>query len=194
MKKNILAIFFVFFFSASTNSEITKINPIFDGNIDAKIHLIIYESLTCSHCADFHKNVFPELKKNFIDKGFVKIEFRSFPLDIAGLNASKIAYCKNDGKSDILHFLFKNQKKWTKGNTIEEINSDLTKILSTKSYKLDIKKCINSEEIENHILEGRIDAVKKFKINATPTLIINNEKFDKPITFKNLKKVLEKLI
>ena len=194
MKKNILIIFFVIFFSTSTNSEITKINPIFDGNIDAKIHLIIYESLTCSHCADFHKNVFPELKKNFIDKGFVKIEFRSFPLDIAGLNASKIAYCKNDGKSDILHFLFKNQKKWTKGNTIEEINSDLTKILSTKSYKLDIKKCINSEEIENHILEGRIDAVKKFKINATPTLIINNEKFDKPITFKNLKKVLEKLI
>ena len=194
MKKNILAIFFVFFFSASTNSEITKINPIFDGNIDAKIHLIIYESLTCSHCADFHKNVLPKLKKNFIDKGFVKIEFRSFPLDIAGLNASKIAYCKNDGKSDILHFLFKNQKKWTKGNTIEEINSDLTKILSTKSYKLDIDKCIDSKEIENHILEGRIDAVKKFKINATPTLIINNEKFDKPITFKNLKKVLEKLI
>ena len=194
MKKNILAIFFVFFFSASTNSEITKINPIFDGNIDAKIHLIIYESLTCSHCADFHKNVLPKLKKNFIDKGFVKIEFRSFPLDIAGLNASKIAYCKNDGKSDILHFLFKNQKKWTKGNTIEEINSDLTKILSTKSYKLDIDKCIDSKKIENHILEGRIDAVKKFKINATPTLIINNEKFDKPITFKNLKKVLEKLI
>jgi len=194
MKKNILTIFFVIFFSTSTNSEITKINPIFDGNIDAKIHLIIYESLTCSHCADFHKNVFPELKKNFIDKGFVKIEFRSFPLDIAGLNASKIAYCKNDGKSDILHFLFKNQKKWTKGNTIEEINSDLTKILSTKSYKLDIDKCIDSKKIENHILEGRIDAVKKFKINATPTLIINNEKFDKPITFKNLKKVLEKLI
>ena len=194
MKKNILAIFFVIFFSTSTNSEITKINPIFDGNVDAKIHLIIYESLTCSHCADFHKNVLPKLKKNFIDKGFVKIEFRSFPLDIAGLNASKIAYCKNDGKSDILHFLFKNQKKWTKGNTIEEINSDLTKILSTKSYKLDIDKCIDSKEIENHILEGRIDAVKKFKINATPTLIINNEKFDKPITFKNLKKVLEKLI
>jgi len=194
MKKNILTIFFVIFFSTSTNSEITKINPIFDGNVDAKIHLIIYESLTCSHCADFHKNVFPELKKNFIDKGFVKIEFRSFPLDIAGLNASKIAYCKNDGKSDILHFLFKNQKKWTKGNTIEEINSDLTKILSTKSYKLDIDKCIDSKKIENHILEGRIDAVKKFKINATPTLIINNEKFDKPITFKNLKKVLEKLI
>ena len=57
-----------------------------------------------------------------------------------------------------------------------------------------IDKCIDSKEIENHILEGRIDAVKKFKINATPTLIINNEKFDKPITFKNLKKVLEKLI
>ena len=194
MKKNILAIFFVFFFSASTNSEITKINPIFDGNIDAKIHLIIYESLTCSHCADFHKNVLPKLKKNFIDKGFVKIEFRSFPLDIAGLNASKIAYCKNDGKSDILHFLFKNQKKWAKGDTVKKVNNHLVKLLSDEKIDLDFDKCTNDKLIENHILEDRIEAMKKLKINSTPTLIINNKKFDKQLTYKNLKKAIEKLI
>ena len=66
----------------------TKINPIYEGNPDAKIELIIYESLTCGHCADFHKNVYPDLKKNFIDKGLANIEFRSFPLDMAALNAS----------------------------------------------------------------------------------------------------------
>ena len=194
MKKNILAIFFVFFFSASTNSEITKINPIFDGNIDAKIHLIIYESLTCSHCADFHKNVFPELKKNFIDKGLVKIEFKSFPLDIAALNASKIAHCKNDGNPDILHFLFYNQNVWIKGETIDQINSNLKAIINGENFGIDFKKCVDNKKIEDYILEDRIESERKFEINSTPTLIINNKKFDKPLNYKNIKKTLEKMI
>ena len=59
---------------------------------------------------------------------------------------------------------------------------------------MDFDKCINNKLIEDHVLEDRIEGVKKFEVNATPTIIINNRKFDKPITFKNLKKTLEKLI
>ena len=193
MKKTILGIFYIIFFATSAFSD-TKINPIYEGNPDAKIQLIVYESLTCSHCADFHKNVYPDLKENFIDKGLVRIEFRNFPLDMAALNASKIAHCKNDGKSDILHFLFENQKQWAKGSKIEEVNSNLKKILDAKKYGIDIDKCINNKKVEDHILEDRIEAVKKFKLNATPTLIINNKKFNKPLNYKNIKKTLEKLI
>ena len=94
---------------ADTSNSIQRI---YEGNKDAKVTIITYESFTCGHCADFHKNVYPQLKKEFIDAGLVKIEFRHFPLDMAALNASKIAQCNNDGKSDILHFLFSNQKKW----------------------------------------------------------------------------------
>ena len=193
MKKTLLSIFYIIFFVTSAFSE-NKINPIYEGSPDAKIQLIIYESLTCSHCADFHKNVYPDLKKNFIDKGYVKIEFRNFPLDLAALNASKIAHCKNDGKSDILHFLFENQEQWAKGSKIEDINSNLKKILDSEKYGINIDKCINNKKVEDHILEDRINAVKKFKLNSTPTLIINNKKFDKPLNYKNLKKTLEKLI
>ena len=193
MKKIILGILYIIFFLTTANSD-SKINPIYEGNIDAKIKLIVYESLTCSHCADFHNDVYPDLKKNFIDKGLVKIEFRSFPLDIAALNASKIAHCRNDGKSDILHFLFKNQKRWVKGNTIKEIDANLKKLLVSEKYNIDINKCLNNKKIEDHVLEDRIEGLKKFEVNSTPTIIINNRKFDKPITFKNLKKTLEKLI
>ena len=193
MKKTLLSIFYIIFFANSVFSE-NKINPIYEGSPDAKIQLIIYESLTCSHCADFHKNVYPDLKENFIDKGYVKIEFRNFPLDMAALNASKIAHCKNDGKSDILHFLFENQEQWAKGSKIEDINSNLKKILDSEKYGINIDKCINNKKVEDHILEDRINAVKKFKLNSTPTLIINNKKFDKPLNYKNLKKTLEKLI
>ena len=193
MKKTLLSIFYIIFFVTSAFSE-NKINPIYEGSLDAKIQLIIYESLTCSHCADFHKNVYPDLKENFIDKGYVKIEFKNFPLDMAALNASKIAHCKNDGKSDILHFLFENQEQWAKGSKIEDINSNLKKILDSEKYGINIDKCINNKKVEDHILEDRINAVKKFKLNSTPTLIINNKKFDKPLNYKNLKKTLEKLI
>ena len=193
MKKTILGIFYIIFFATSAFSD-TKINPIYEGNPDAKIQLIVYESLTCSHCADFHKNVYPDLKENFIDKGLAKIEFRSFPLDMAALNASKIAHCKNDGKSDILHFLFENQKQWVKGSEIEEINSHLKKILDSEKYGIDFDICIDNKKVEDHVLEDRIEAVNKFKINATPTLIINNKKFEKPLNYKNIKKALEKLI
>ena len=193
MKKTILGIFYILFFITSVFSD-EKINPIYEGNHDAKIQLIVYESLTCSHCADFHNNVYPDLKENFIDTGLIKIEFRNFPLDLAALNASKIAHCKNDSNSDILHFLFKNQKKWVKGNTVEEINSNLIKLFDSEKYGIDIFECMNNKKIEDHILEDRIEAVKKFKLNATPTLIINNKKFDKPLNYKNLKKTLQKLI
>ncbi len=193
MKKTLLSIFYIIFFATAAFSE-NKINPIYEGSPDAKIQLIIYESLTCSHCADFHKNVYPDLKENFIDKGYVKIEFRNFPLDLAALNASKIAHCKNDGKPDILHFLFENQEQWAKGSKIEDINSNLKKILDSEKYGINIDKCINNKKVEDHILEDRINAVKKFKLNSTPTLIINNKKFDKPLNYKNLKKTLEKLI
>ena len=193
MKKFLLVIIFLITNYSYLYSE-SNVNPIIEGNVDAKIHLIIYESLTCSHCASFHEKVYPDLKKDFIEKGLVKIEFRNFPLDMAALNASKIAHCRNDGSSEILHLLFKNQKKWVKGSTIEELNSHLKKIVDANNLGLNFENCIKNKNVEDHILEDRVEGVKKFKIEATPTLIINNKKFDKPLNYKNLKKTLKKLI
>ncbi len=193
MKKILIKLLFFFFICFPVNSEI-KILPIIERNIDAKIKLIVFESLTCSHCAKFHENVYPELKEKYIDTGLASIEFKSFPLDLAALNASKIAHCKNDGKSEILHFLFYNQSKWAKGNSVEEFNDNLKKVLDDQKFDMDFNKCIDNKKIEDYVLEDRIEGVKKFEINATPTIIINGEKFNKPLTFKNLKKFLEKLI
>ena len=193
MKKIYSLILFVLFFFNLSFAD-TKIVEIIDGKNDAKINLIIYESLTCSHCANFHREIYPLLKDNFIDKGIVNIEFRNFPLDIAALNASKIAHCKNDGDSKILHLLYKNQNSWAKGNSLEEFNKNLEKLVLSENLNLNFIDCINNSEIEDYILEDRIDAVKKYNINATPTLIIMGKKFDKTLTYKNIKKAIEKLI
>ena len=192
MKKIIF--FILIFFSTVLNVQAEEIKRIIVGNKDAKITIIAFESLTCSHCANFHKNVFPELKKEFLDTGIAKIEFRHFPLDIAAFNASKVSQCNNDGNSDILESLYANQQKWVKGSSIQEANKNLQKFLKTEGFSIDFNTCINNKEIEDFILNDRIDGAKNFKVNATPTIIINNEKFEKTLNYKNLKKALEKMI
>ena len=195
MKKIVVITLIIFFKISPIYAEISdKIKRIYIGNLDAKINIIVYESLTCSHCANFHINVLPDLKKDFIDNGIAKIEFRHFPLDGAGFNAAKIAQCKNDGKSDILNILYLNQPKWIKGKTIEEVNKNLKKFLIEEKITLDFNLCTTNKKIEEFILNDRIEGAKKFKINATPTIIINDKKFEKSLNYKNLKKTIEKLI
>ena len=181
----------------TSNNEIEisgEIKRISVGNIDAKIVIIAYESLTCSHCANFHINIYPKLKKDYIDTGIARIEFRHFPLDAAAFNASKISQCKNDGDPEILNSLFLNQHKWVKGQTTEEANESLKKFLDSKGFNINFNQCTTDKKIEDFVLNDRIEGVKKFKVNATPTIIINDKKFEKTLNYKNLKKTLEKLI
>ncbi len=191
MKKTLLILILFLNFTTYLNAETKRI---ISGNKNAKITIIAYESLTCSHCADFHKNVYPQLKKEYIDTGLAKIEFRHFPLDIAAFNASKIAQCKNDQSLEILESLYLNQQTWVKGSTVESINNNLRKFIENEGFKINFEKCINNKKIEDFVLNDRIEGAKNFKVNATPTIIINDKKFEKSLNYKNLKKSLEKLI
>ena len=193
MKKILLIIFLLLSSSFSANAE-NDVKRIYEGSADAKIIILAFESLTCSHCADFHKNIYPDLKKNFIDKGIVKLEYRNFPLDLAAFNAAKVAQCNTNKGEEILHFLYKNQNEWVKGNSIEELNNNLEKIIVSQNFGIDYNSCINDKQIEDFVLEDRIEGVKKYNVSATPTIIINEEKFEKPLTYKNLEKTLEKLL
>ena len=193
MKKILIQTIIISLFFVIHNAK-ANIKSITEGDVDAKVKLIVFESLTCSHCADFHKNVYPSLKTDFIDKGLILIEFRNFPLDMAAFNASKIAHCKNDGNSEILHHLYKNQSSWVRGSTIEDLNKNLKDVVQESGFKLDFEKCIANSEIEDFILEDRINGAKNYKIEATPTLIINGKKFENTSNYKKLKKYIEKLI
>ncbi len=191
MKKVFLFICVFCIISFNLNAETIRITS---GKKNAKITIIAYESLTCRHCADFHKDIYPKLKKDYIDTGLAKIEFRHFPLDVAAFNAAKIAQCKSDQGLEILESLYLNQQAWVKGSTVEDINSSLKEYLKIKGFKIDFEKCIENKLIEDFVLNDRIEGSKNFKINATPTIIINNKKFEKSLNYKNLKKLLEKLI
>ena len=189
----------LFFFQLSVNSfadENYKLSDITEGNDNAKIKIYSYQSLTCPHCATFHAKIYPLLKKDYIDTGIAKIYFKHFPLDLSALNAAKIAQCVNKEKRiSFLDHLYKTQENWIRGEKIEDINQNLKK--SVKQFGLsedNFDKCLAFEDVENYILNSRIEAVKKFKIKSTPTLIINDEPFEGTLEYKNIKKMLEKLI
>ena len=191
MKKIYLFILFFFGLALSVSAEPSRI---ISGKKNAKITIIAYESLTCSHCANFHKDIYPQLKIDYIDTGLANIEFRHFPLDIAAFNASKIAQCKDGQGLEILEKLYLKQQEWVKGNNINEMNENLKKFVKNQGFNIDFEKCINNKEIEDLVLNDRIEGTTKFKVNATPTIIINNKKFEKSLNYKNIKKTLEKLI
>ena len=191
MKKSIFIITILLLNCVNAFSDV---KPIISGNPDTKVKLMVFESLTCSHCANFHKNIYPKLKEDFVDKGLISIEFKSFPLDIIAFNATKLAHCRNDGDPEILQYFYLNQDKWIKGKNEVEANQAIKKFIDATEYNLDFDKCLSDKQIEDHILEDRIEGVKKYEVKATPTVIINGKKFENHSNYKKLKKYIEKLI
>tara|TARA_B100000963_G_C22601791_1_gene660584 strand:+ start:1163 stop:1753 length:591 start_codon:yes stop_codon:yes gene_type:complete len=196
MRKIINSIFFFCFFliiqSASAEDKILKI-----GNEKAKITVKVFSSLTCPHCANFHLNIFDELKKEYIDNNFVKFEHHSFPLDLAALNAEIIIRCQNnnDKKFQLLSEIYKKQSKWAVGSDINLINESIKKI--GLNYGLTNKKmdeCLNDEKNQDQILSERINAQKNYSIQSTPTIYINEKMYKDKHSYKQFKKAVDKLL
>ena len=193
-KKTKLLIFFslIYFFFTSIHSETLKI-----GNKDAKITVKVFSSLTCPHCASFHKKIFKDLKKDYIDKGIVKFEHHAFPLDLAALNAEKIVRCASNSneKFKLLGKIYEKQKKWAVGSDINKINETLIKISSElKLDKKNLKDCLVDEKLQETILNERINAQKQYNITSTPTIYVNNKKYEDKHEFKSFKKHIDKLL
>jgi len=166
------------------------------GNEDAPIKIKIFSSFTCPHCAEFHIKVVPKIKTEYVEKGIVQLIFIDFPLDQFAFNASKLLYCLNKEKRiSFLDSIYENQVQWTSGSDANKINNNLKNMV--KNLGLDEKQfdaCLINEAISDKILTKRIEAHKKYSVEATPTIIINEKKLEGSVSFKNIKKKIEKLI
>ena len=181
---------FLFFFSIEAESKILSI-----GSTDAKVTVKVFSSLTCPHCANFHNEVFNSLKKDYIDKGLVKFEHHAFPLDLAALNAEVIVRCQtnNNKKFELLEAIYDKQKIWAVGSDINIINDLIKEIglnFDLTKEKMDV--CLKDSNAQDEILEQRIEAQKKYKIESTPTIIVNEKKYTNEINYKSFKKIIEK--
>ena len=184
---------FIFIFFASSVQLESKILSI--GSPEAKITVKVFSSLTCPHCANFHNEVFNNLKKDYIDKGLVRFEHHAFQLDLAALNAEVIVRCQtnNDKKFELLEAIYNKQKFWAVGSDIGKINNLIKEVgLNFDLTKERMETCLKDSNAQDEILEQRIEAQKKYKIESTPTVIINEKKYTNKIDYKSFKKIIEK--
>ncbi len=191
INKFFLKVLLIIFFTSNVLAE-NKVLRI--GSDSAKISIKVFSSLTCPHCANFHNNIFENLKKDYIDKGLVKFEHHSFPLDLAALNAEIIIRCHKDNvKSfELLGEIYKKQSQWAVGSDINVINESLKKIGLKGLSEEKMDKCLINESYQDQILNERIDAQKKYKIESTPTIYINEKKYNGKHEYSSFKKAIEK--
>ena len=192
MIKSVHKIIFIFFvlFSIEVKSKTVSI-----GNINSKVTIKVFSSLTCPACANFHSNIFYQLKEDFIDKGKVRFEHHPFPLDLAALNAEIILNCHVDNtkKFEFLDKIYEKQRMWAVGSDISKITDSIKKIaLDTNLNDDKMNNCLNNEKLQDEILNQRIDAQKNYKIDSTPTIFINGKKYTGKIDYKEFKKTIEK--
>ena len=165
------------------------------GNSEASLTIKVFSSLTCPACANFHSKIFYNLKKDFIDKNLVRFEHHPFPLDLAALNAEIILRCGVDKEKrfELLSKIYEKQGSWAVGSDINKINDSLKKIGSEFNLKNeDMTKCLKNDKFQDEILNQRIEAQKKYKIESTPTIFINEKKYKGKVDYKSFKKIIEK--
>ena len=185
----IIFVFFIFFSIELKSKEIGI------GDVNSKVTIKVFSSLTCPACANFHSKIFYQIKEEFIDKGLVRFEHHPFPLDLAALNAEMIVRCHVDNikKFELLGKIYEKQKLWAVGSDINKINDSIKKIgLESNLNNKDMDDCLKDEKKQDEILSQRIDAQKKYEIGSTPTIFINEKKYKGKVEYSEFKKVLEK--
>ena len=184
--------FFIVFFIFFTHAESKSLSI---GSSNAKVTVKVFSSLTCPHCASFHTAIFNDLKRDYIDKGLVKFEHHAFPLDLAALNAEIVVRCQNDNEKKflLLEEIYKKQKFWAVGSDIKKINALIKEVgLNFDLTENKIETCLKNNKTQDEILNERISAQKEYKIESTPTIIVNEKKYLGKINYKDFKKVIEK--
>jgi protein-disulfide isomerase len=196
MKYNIGKFLIIFFFLIFPKYEIinAKTNEeIYLGNKDAKVTVIEYASMTCIHCANFHKDIYPKIKENYIDTNKIKFIYRDFPLDKQALFGSVLAKCAPKEKYfDFVKLILSTQKKWvTSDDAFIDKLKNIGKLAGLTESK--INNCFKDEQIVDSIINTRTFAERKYNINSTPSFIINNKKYS-DMSYENFEKIIENLI
>ena len=147
------------------------------GDVNAKVTIVEYASMTCPHCKSFHEQILPTIKEKYIDTGKAKYILRPFPFDgdRRGEAAFMLAKCApNNAYYPMIDALFSTQATWAgKGNPVPELLR-ISKL--SGMTEADFKACLGNQELLTQIIQGRNKAVQEFGVRATPTVFVNNEK------------------
>jgi protein-disulfide isomerase len=146
------------------------------GNPDAPVTMVEYASLSCPHCAKFHNEVVPALKKDLVSQGDLRIVFRHFPLNAPALKAAQAVECTPaDKRPALLEHFFKTQGDWAFNAAYKEAISAAA--IEHGASATELEACMNDADIENRILQTRQVAENRLLVDSTPTMFVGTERF-----------------
>jgi protein-disulfide isomerase len=144
------------------------------GDPAAPVTIIEYSSMTCPHCASFHANILPELKKRYIDTGKVRLVLRDFPLDQNALRASVIAHCAGpERQPQFVEVFFAQQQTWARASDPVQALKQLAQLGGLSADKVDA--CLADKALEEAVLQARLEGQEKYDIKSTPSFIIDGK-------------------
>ncbi len=162
------------------------------GKADAPITIIEYASLTCPHCAAFDKETLPKLKEAYIDSGKAKLIYRDFPLDGLALRAAALARCAPaDRYFALIDILFRQQDSWSRAKDPMEALGKIGRLAGMSQETIDA--CLKSDKLMDGVVNIRLEGEKQFKVESTPTFVINGTKISGAQPFEEFDKVLKPL-
>jgi len=180
---------------AQTAEDLLKPGPLPDlvlGKADAPVTIIEYASMTCPHCANFHKTTYPALKAKYIDTGKVRFIFREFPLDELAVAASMLARCVGGEKSiAMIDVLFASQDKWAVRQPIP-ILQQIAKQAGMTEKAFD--ECLKDQKLYDNIMAMRERGSKEYKVESTPTLFVNGKMQKGGASIEELEKLIAPLL
>ena len=169
-------------------------SPMMLGDPDAPVTIVEYASFTCPHCATFHLEVLPRIKKNYLDKGLVQLEYREVYFDGPGLWAGLLARCKGDDKYfPMIDLLFKKQEDWTKGN-LDNIKEGLLSMGRQAGLTNDESlACMQDDNLAEQMVVSFQENAKRDNIKSTPSFLINGE-LVKNLPYEEFEDLIEKYL
>jgi len=176
-------------------AELAKPGPLGDvvlGAANAPVTIIEYASMSCGHCAEFHKTVYPKIKADYIDTNKIRFIFREFPLDIKAAAGAMLARCI--GKDDpnkyhaVVDILFATQNDWVLKDTSEQLKR-VAKQAGMGDEAFDA--CLKNQSMLDAMKQGQDQAHDKFKVDSTPTFFVNGTKLKGGATFEDFKKLID---
>ncbi|GAC1338465.1 MAG: hypothetical protein NVSMB26_26010 [Beijerinckiaceae bacterium] len=163
-----------------------------EGQANAPVTIVEYASMTCTHCAAFHTQVYPTLKSKYIDTGKVKFMLREFPLDPLATAGFMLARCSGDKREAMIGLLFSQQKNWA---FVEKPLDGLSNIIrQTGMSQENFESCLKDQGLYDKVNLVRDRAAEKFQVNATPTFFINGKRISGEMTVEQLDKEIGPLL
>jgi protein-disulfide isomerase len=163
------------------------------GATDAPVTIVEYASLTCSHCAQFHKTIVPVLKEKYVDTGKARFVFRHYPLDAYAAQASLLVKCAPESKREgLIDTIFTRQTQWIQqsGDPIKGLtNIAREAMISEETFSACARDQKNIDWLQRHLEEGR----DVYDINSTPTIYVNGNKIS-IVSVADLDRIMANLV